>query len=44
MIVFTKLKLEGHALAWCESDEAGRSLENEPSMIDWEVFKDMIKA
>jgi hypothetical protein len=43
-ISFFWLKLEGHALAWLESDAARQSTENEPPMIDWEVFKDMIKA
>jgi hypothetical protein len=43
-IAFSQLKLEGHALAWWESDAVGRELGNEPPLIDWEVFKDMIKA
>jgi hypothetical protein len=38
------LKLEGHALAWWESDVVGRTLENEPPVTKWEVFKNMIKA
>jgi hypothetical protein len=38
------LKLEGHALTWWESDAVSKELENEPPMIDWEEFKDMIKS
>lgn len=34
-IAFEKLKLEGHALAWWESDAACRALENEPPVTDW---------
>lgn len=44
MVAFARLKLEGHALAWWESDAAGRDLEYQPPMVDWEIFKDMIKA
>ena len=43
-IAFSQWKLEGHALAWWESDAMGRALENEPLVTNWEVFKDMIKA
>jgi hypothetical protein len=43
-ISFAHLKLEGHALTWWESDAIARRLGNEPPMIDWEVFKDMIKS
>jgi hypothetical protein len=43
-IAFSQWKLEGHVLAWWESDAVGRALENEPPMINWEVFKDMIKS
>jgi hypothetical protein len=32
-IYFAWLKLEGHALAWWESDAVGRALGNEPPMI-----------
>jgi hypothetical protein len=42
-IVFAWLNLEGHALTWWESD-AIRSLVNEPPMIEWQVFNDMIKS
>jgi len=37
------LKLEGHALTWWDSDAVSRELGNEPLVIDWEVFKNMIK-
>jgi hypothetical protein len=43
-IAFAWLKLEGHALAWWESDAVGRALENDPPITDWEVFKGMIKS
>jgi hypothetical protein len=43
-IVFSWLKLEGHALTWWESDAVNRELGNEPLVIDWEVFKKMIKS
>jgi len=31
-------------LTWWESDAVSRALGNEPPMIDWDVFKDMIKS
>jgi hypothetical protein len=43
-IAFTRLNLKGHALAWWVIDVVGRALENEPPIIKWEVFKDMIKV
>jgi hypothetical protein len=43
-IDFSLLKLEGHALALWESTAVARELEYEPPVIDWEVFKDMIKT
>jgi hypothetical protein len=44
IIAFACLKIEGHTLAWWESDVNGRSLGNEPLVIDWGVFKNIIKA
>jgi len=43
-IYFFQLKLEDHALAWWESDAVSRELGNEIPLIDWEVFKGMIKS
>jgi hypothetical protein len=43
-IVFFRLKLEGNALIWLESDEVSIELGNQPPMIDWEVFNNMIKS
>ena len=42
-VVFSWLKIEGHALRWWESDAVSKALGNEPPMTNWEVFKDMIK-
>jgi hypothetical protein len=33
-IYFSRLKLEGHALTWWESDTISKALGNEPPMID----------
>jgi hypothetical protein len=43
-IVFSWLKLEGHALAWWESDAVSRALGNEQPMTNWELFKDIKKS
>jgi hypothetical protein len=43
-IVFSCLKLEGHALKWWESDAVRKELGNEPLVTDWQVLKDMIKS
>jgi hypothetical protein len=43
-IIFARLKLKGHALTWWESDVVIIALGNETTMIDWEVFKNMIKS
>jgi len=43
-IAFAWLKLEDHALGSWESDPTRRELQNDPPVIDWEVFKDMIEA
>jgi hypothetical protein len=43
-IYFVQLKLEGHALTWWESDAVRKALGNEPPLIDWELFKDMMKS
>jgi hypothetical protein len=43
-IFFLELKLEGHALTWWESDAVSRAIGNDPPVINWEVFKNMIKS
>jgi hypothetical protein len=43
IISFVCLKLEGHALMWWESDAIAGRLWNEPLVIEWEMFKEMIK-
>jgi hypothetical protein len=43
-ISFVKLKLEGRALGWWESNVVSRALEYEPPVTGWEVLKEIIKA
>jgi hypothetical protein len=43
-ISFSRLNLEGHALAWLEIHMETLILEGDPLLIRWEDFKNIIKS